>query len=144
MFNYFFQLVRVNNSLPFLQNGTLKIIDRRKHTFKLSQGEYIVPEKIESIYLRSQYVHQVFLHGESLKSCVVGIVIPDVDVVKCWAVENGIPGTLSVLCANPQVKQLIMDDMLSWGKEAGLKSFEQVRKIIRQFYYKKLLFPPGA
>lgn len=71
----------------------------------------------------------MFVHGESLKSCVVGIVIPDVDVVKCWAVENGIPGTLSVLCANPQVKQLIMDDMLSWGKEAGLKSFEQVRKI---------------
>lgn len=71
----------------------------------------------------------MFVHGESLKSCVVGIVIPDVDVVKCWAVENGIPGTLSVLCANPQVKQLIMDDMLSWGKEAGLKSFEQVRRI---------------
>ncbi|XP_006619656.1 long-chain-fatty-acid--CoA ligase 1 isoform X2 [Apis laboriosa] len=113
----------------WLPNGTLKIIDRRKHTFKLSQGEYIVPEKIENIYLRSQYVHQVFVHGESLKSCVVGIVIPDVDVVKCWAVENGIPGTLSVLCANPQVKQLIMDDMLSWGKEAGLKSFEQVKDI---------------
>lgn len=117
-----------------LQNGTLKIIDRKKHIFKLSQGEYIVPEKIENIYLRSQYVHQVFLHGESLKSCVVGIVIPDVDVVKCWAVENGIPGTLSVLCANPQVKQLIMDDMLAWGKEAGLKSFEQVNEIILQVF----------
>ncbi|XP_060823627.1 long-chain-fatty-acid--CoA ligase 1 isoform X1 [Bombus pascuorum] len=124
----------------WLPNGTLKIIDRRKHTFKLSQGEYIVPEKIENIYLRSQYVHQVFVHGESLKSCVVGIVIPHVDVVKCWAVENGIPGTLSVLCANPQVKQLIMDDMLSWGKEAGLKSFEQVGKICQYFYLKKLIF----
>lgn len=56
--------------------------------------------------------------------------MPDVDVVKCWAVENGIPGTLSVLCANPQVKQLILDDMLAWGKEAGLKSFEQVNNII--------------
>jgi hypothetical protein len=31
-----------------------------------------------------------------------------------------------VLCAHPEVKQLIMDDMISWGKEAGLKSFEQV------------------
>lgn len=50
-----------------LQNGTLKIIDRKRHIFKLSQGEYIVPEKIETIYLKSQYVHQVFVHGESIK-----------------------------------------------------------------------------
>ncbi|XP_043281122.1 long-chain-fatty-acid--CoA ligase 1 isoform X2 [Venturia canescens] len=113
----------------WLPNGCLKIIDRKKHIFKLSQGEYIVPEKIENIYIRSQYVHQVFVHGESLKSCVVAIVVPDVDVVKCWALENKIPGTLSVLCANPEVKRLIHDDMLSWGKEAGLKSFEQVKDI---------------
>ncbi|XP_066589517.1 long-chain-fatty-acid--CoA ligase 6 isoform X2 [Prorops nasuta] len=113
----------------WLPNGSLKIIDRKKHTFKLSQGEYIVPEKIENIYIRSQYVAQVFVHGESLKSCVVGIVVPDVDVVKCWASENGIPGTLSVLCNNPEVKRLILDDMLAWGKDAGLKSFEQVKDI---------------
>lgn len=62
----------------------------------------------------------------SFQSCIVGIVVPDVDVIKCWAHENGIPGTLSVLCANSEVKQLILDDMVMWGKEAGLKSFEQV------------------
>ena len=116
-----------------MQNGTLKIIDRKKHIFKLSQGEYIVPEKIENIYIRSQYVHQVFVHGESLKSCVVAVVVPDVDVVKCWALENKIPGTLSVLCANPEVKRLILDDMHSWGKEAGLKSFEQVKEVKIKF-----------
>lgn len=48
-------------------NGTLKIIDRKKHIFKLSQGEYIVPEKIENAYIKSPYVEQVFVHGESLK-----------------------------------------------------------------------------
>ena len=51
----------------WLPNGTLKVIDRKKHIFKLSQGEYIVPEKIENAYIRSQYVEQVFVHGESLK-----------------------------------------------------------------------------
>lgn len=56
----------------------------------------------------------------------MAIVVPDVDVVKCWALENKIPGTLSVLCNNPEVKQLIMQDMIAWGKEAGLSSFEQV------------------
>lgn len=61
------------------------------------------------------------------QSCIIAIVVPDVDVIKCWAQENSIPGTLSVLCNNPEVKQLIFDDMIVWGKEAGLKSFEQVR-----------------
>jgi len=51
----------------FFQNGTLKIIDRKKHIFKLSQGEYIAPEKVENIYQSSSYVAQVFVHGESLK-----------------------------------------------------------------------------
>lgn len=110
----------------WLPNGTLKIIDRRKHIFKLSQGEYIVPEKIENIYTRSQYIEQVFVHGESLKSCIVAIVVPDVDVIKSWAQENNIPGTLTVLCNNPDVKQLILNDMLAWGRDGSLKSFEQV------------------
>lgn len=113
----------------WLPNGTLKIIDRRKHIFKLSQGEYIVPEKIENIYIRSQYVEQVFVYGESLKSCIVAVVVPDVDVLKCWAHENNIRGTLSVLCNNPKVKDLILNDMMNWGKQADLKSFEQVKDI---------------
>lgn len=72
------------------------------------------------------------------KSCIVAVVVPDVDVIKCWAQENGIPGTFSVLCNNPEVKQLIMDDMLAWGKEMGLKSFEQV--LLLFFFVAVVLF----
>lgn len=110
-------------------NGTLKIIDRKKHIFKLSQGEYIVPEKIENIYVRSEYVEQVFVHGESLKSCTVAVIVPDVEVIKMWATNNGVHGTFSVLCNNPDVKSLILNDIIRLGKQSGLKSFEQVKDI---------------
>lgn len=53
--------------VDLLQNGTLKIIDRKKHIFKLAQGEYISPEKIENIYIRSQPVAQLYVHGDSLQ-----------------------------------------------------------------------------
>lgn len=58
----------------------------------------------------------------------MAVVVPDVDVLKQWAIENNVRGTLSVLCNNPQVKELILTDMLKWGKQSGLKSFEQVSK----------------
>lgn len=50
-----------------LQNGTLKLIDRKKHIFKLAQGEYIAPEKIETVYILSDPVGQIFVHGDSLQ-----------------------------------------------------------------------------
>ena len=33
------------------------------------QGEYIAPEKIEGVYMRSPLVAQVFLDGNSLEVC---------------------------------------------------------------------------
>lgn len=49
-------------------------MDRKKHIFKLAQGEYIAPEKIENIYTRSDAVAQVFVHGDSLQVGGVGLV----------------------------------------------------------------------
>uniref|UniRef100_A0A8C2XBC6 Long-chain-fatty-acid--CoA ligase n=1 Tax=Cyclopterus lumpus TaxID=8103 RepID=A0A8C2XBC6_CYCLU len=113
----------------WLPSGTLKLIDRKKHIFKLAQGEYIAPEKIETVYSLSDPVAQVFVHGESLKACLVGIIVPDPDFLLIWIKKKGIEGSYSELCQNEDVKNAILEDMLRLGKDAGLKSFEQVRDI---------------
>uniref|UniRef100_A0A8C2FSB6 Arachidonate--CoA ligase n=1 Tax=Cyprinus carpio TaxID=7962 RepID=A0A8C2FSB6_CYPCA len=113
----------------WLPNGTLRIVDRKKHIFKLSQGEYIAPEKIENVYTRCVAVLQVFVHGDSLQSHLIGVVVPDPEVFVDWAKERGIVGSYEELCQNPDVKKAVLEDMTAVGKEAGLKSFEQVKDL---------------
>ncbi|XP_068836676.1 long-chain-fatty-acid--CoA ligase 6 isoform X1 [Capricornis sumatraensis] len=113
----------------WLPTGTLKIIDRKKHIFKLAQGEYVAPEMIENIYIRSEPVAQVYVHGDSLKAFLVGIVVPDPEVMPSWAQKRGIEGTYAELCTNKELKKAILEDMLRLGKESGLHSFEQVKAI---------------
>uniref|UniRef100_A0A8C3K6D6 Long-chain-fatty-acid--CoA ligase n=1 Tax=Calidris pygmaea TaxID=425635 RepID=A0A8C3K6D6_9CHAR len=114
----------------WLPNGTLKIIDRKKNIFKLAQGEYIAPEKIENVYIRSAPVAQVFVHGESLRSFLIGIVVPDPETLPEFAAKLGVKGSYEDMCKNPvSVKKAILEDMVRLGKEAGLKSFEQVKDL---------------
>ncbi|XP_065452859.1 long-chain-fatty-acid--CoA ligase 1 isoform X3 [Chrysemys picta bellii] len=111
------------------ENGTLKIIDRKKHIFKLAQGEYIAPEKIENVYMRSEPVAQVFVYGESLQAFLIAIVVPDAETLSSWAKKKGFEGSYEELCKNKDLKKYILEDMLKVGKESGLKSFEQVKGI---------------
>ena len=69
-------------------NGTVKIIDRAKNIFKLSQGEYIAPEKIENCFAMSAKLPQSFVYGDSMKSCCVAVIVTNPDDVKKWATQN--------------------------------------------------------
>jgi long-chain acyl-CoA synthetase len=65
--------------------GAVKIIDRKKNIFKLSQGEYVVPDKLENRFQSSHYIHQNFVYGDSLQNNLVAIIVPEKSVIKKWA-----------------------------------------------------------
>ena len=117
----------------WLPSGTLKIINRTKHIFKLSQGEYVVPDRLENIYLQSNYIAQMFVHGDSLKSIVVAVVVPDVAAVKAWASHKGIPNdSFTSLCNNRELKNFLMEEIRILGESAELNYYEEVAAVYLQ------------
>lgn len=112
------------------EDGALKIIDRKKNIFKLAQGEYIAPEKIENVYVKADCVMQVFVHGESLQATLVCIVVPDPETFVQWCNNNGLQGgDLAELCKRADVKKAVLDEMNRIGKDSKLKSFEMAKNI---------------
>lgn len=110
-------------------DGKLKIIDRKKNIFKLSQGEYVAAEKVENVLTRSSFVLQSFVYGDSLRSHLVAIIVPDPETVGPWAKKKGLPVDAQVLCGMPELNAAILEDIKRHGKAAGLKGFEVPRAI---------------
>jgi long-chain acyl-CoA synthetase len=67
----------------------LKIIDRVKEIFKLSQGEYIAPSKLEGVYSKSKYVMQICVYGNSSKNTIVGLIVPNANNIKEYVTSQG-------------------------------------------------------
>jgi long-chain acyl-CoA synthetase len=115
--------------------GTLAIIDRKKHIFKLSQGEYIAVEKVENTYLKCSAIQQIFVYGDSFQSCLVAVVVIDGDTFPRVLSSLGISvgseslGDMNTLCQMKEIKSVILSDMNKVARQDGLKGFEMVKNI---------------
>ncbi|MEW5299708.1 MAG: hypothetical protein WDW36_002698 [Sanguina aurantia] len=96
----------------WIEQGKLKIIDRKKNIFKLAQGD--------------PFVLQAFMYGDSLKAELVAVIVPDPEYLLPWAKERSLGSNMVALCRDPSVRKAVMASMLEQGREAKLRSFEQV------------------
>lgn len=118
------------------KNGSIKIIDRKKNIFKLAQGEYIAPEKLESVFKTSHSVSEIFVWGDSYQAYLVAIIVPKMDVVKKWAAEKGIHGSDEDILRNKEVRVMILEELKMEGKAKKFASFE----LIKNCYLEKSSF----
>lgn len=108
--------------------NAIKILDRRNNMFKLSQGEYIAPDKLQEIYKTVRGVLDIFVYGESLKSCLVAMVNYEPQEIEEVARELGIQGSFESLCENGRVYSYVLEEMEKVRIVHRLKGFERVRR----------------
>lgn len=109
------------------ENGCVKIIDRAKNIFKLSQGEYVEPEKLENIYIDSPYIDQIFVHGYSYKNEVVCIIVPSRNNIVEHAKKNNINDTYEELLKSPVINKLIGEELIKIAAKYKLNGIERAR-----------------
>jgi len=115
-------------------DGSFSIIGRVKDIFKLDGGEYIAPERLESIYAQSKFVSNVFIWGDSYKSFIVAIVVPEFNAATKWAADHGVkyssnaqpPNCPEELVRNADLKKAIVADFKRLALEAKLNRYEEV------------------
>nr|GMD05072.1 long chain acyl-CoA synthetase 2 [Ipomoea batatas] len=110
-------------------DGAMKIIDRKKNIFKLSQGEYVAVESLESTYSRCPLVAAVWVYGNSFESFLVAVVIPERKALEDWAQNNQETGDFVSLCKNHKARKYILDELNSTGKKHQLRGFEMLRAV---------------
>lgn len=106
-------------------DGTLSIIDRKKNLVKLSNGEYIALEKLESIYKSCVYITNICVYADSLFPKPIALAVVSEPVIRKLAAEKKVSETdFEKLCASEDIKKPILKALLDQGKEGGLKGAE--------------------
>jgi long-chain acyl-CoA synthetase len=115
----------------------LKIIDRKKEIFKLSQGEYIAPTKLEAIYSKSKFINQICIYGDSLHDFIIAVIGPNREAFEAWqtasskAIETKIKTTEEhEFVEQNELENVLRNDLLLLAKENNLNGLERVNKII--------------
>ncbi|OII72903.1 acyl-synthetase [Cryptosporidium ubiquitum] len=113
------------------EDGSFKIIDRKKSLFKLSQGEYISPERIEGIYLSSSpLIQQVYVYGKSTDRFLVALVFPNEQGLRKWSKNKGINDSLPLeeLCELPELFDELNNSFHKAELSSNLFGFERIHQ----------------
>ena len=126
----YFHTGDVGRIFPYYGNG-LKIVDRVKEIFKLSQGEYIIPAKLESVYVKSNFIQQIMIYGNSTMNYILAIICPDkqhcareLDITEEELIKDE---------ENPKLKKIILNDLDRLAIDANFNGLEKVKFILLTF-----------
>ena len=109
-----------------LEDGRLRITDRKKELIKTSGGKYVAPQKIESRFKAlCPYVSHLLVHGDRRPYCVA-LVTLDPEAIGAWAVEQGLESLdHQALTRTPAVRAMLQEAIDELNKD--LPRFETIK-----------------
>ncbi len=109
----------------FTPDGFLKITDRKKDLIKSAGGKFIAPQKIEALLKQTDFISNVYVHGDQ-KKYVVALVTLDSAATKHFAETNDISyKDFASLVKNPKIKEHVHDIVSE--ANSHLASYETVK-----------------
>ena len=113
--------------------NAFRIIDRVKNMFKLQQGEYISPEKIENKLGNCKYIEQIFIYGDSLQNYLVGILVPKskdvIEFLKKKGIENVSKENYKDYFEDEDLIKDILNEINDFSRHNDIKGFEIIKKV---------------
>ena len=107
------------------EDGTLRIIDRKKDLVKLQFGEYVSLGKVESVLKTCSLVENICVYGDSKKSFVVALLCPDTKNLANLVKKLGKTELDNVaMCRDKDVTGAVLRELVMYGKQARLEKFE--------------------
>jgi len=112
------------------QDGTLSVIDRKKNLIKLSHGEYIAIEKLESKYHNSPFVENICVYADGLRDYPIAIVKVSEGATNKWAHDAGITDKFHTIITRRDFKAAVLQSLQQIAKSTGLKEIEVVKGVV--------------
>lgn len=118
-----------------LEDGQLKILDRKKDIIITAAGKNITPAYIENKLKFSTYIQDAVVIGEA-KKYLVSLILIDEDTVTKYAQDNRIPfTTFEDLTQNPEINKLIDREVAQVNKDLSrVESIKKFALLPRRFY----------
>ncbi|CAH8615663.1 unnamed protein product [Schistosoma mattheei] len=112
--------------------GSLMLVDRVKSIFKLAQGEYVAPEKLEALYQSCSLINQIFIDANPKSIYPVAIIVPNFNELRESLSKTDhelVNLSDHDLCQHESVHRKYLNVLDQIANERFLKGFEKLKKI---------------
>lgn len=117
----------------FMDDGSIRIVDRKKNLVKLKSGEYVALEKMEMVYGNSPFVDAIaggiccYADGE-MDRPIAMFQLNEVVAMK-WAKDNGVAGDFDTVMKSKELYAAVMKSFMEEHAKSDLSHIEKVQAL---------------